>query len=278
MSDPDAFQDEMRRLLLGEFGADPAALDGDTADRLLSGRVEPADAPPGYAEVATVLKAAAGPPSPGELAGESSAVATFVAMTGPRAGSRRRATGRRRAYGSRLAVLSAAALGVLLVGGVAAATTGTLPESARRMVDSVTRAAHHLPARSAVDRQDQGEVRSSDVGQDGVAVVGRPGASQDADDDRPAPVAPTGPGATGSARDGTCAQPLAGRGGVNACKKVKPAQQGHEPGQQEQGSQGVTHGGSQRAAPPASSTPASKKATDNRQKEGGPPGPEEVRR
>ncbi|HZD70813.1 MAG TPA: hypothetical protein VFA45_18540, partial [Actinomycetes bacterium] len=109
MSDRDALHDEMRRLLLGELGADPAALDRDTVDRLVTGRLEPADAPPGYAEVATVLQAAASPPTPGELAGEASAVAPFVTTTRPAAGSRRRATARRKAYGSRLAVLAAAA-------------------------------------------------------------------------------------------------------------------------------------------------------------------------
>jgi hypothetical protein len=47
MSAPDAFQDEMRRLLLGELGINPLALDGDTADRLLAGRPDPAEAPTG---------------------------------------------------------------------------------------------------------------------------------------------------------------------------------------------------------------------------------------
>ena len=44
-------------------------LDDDTAERLLAGRLHPEDAPPGYAEVARLLRAAAGPPSPEELAG-----------------------------------------------------------------------------------------------------------------------------------------------------------------------------------------------------------------
>ena len=35
----------------------------DPAERLLGGRLDPEDAPPGYAEVATVLRAAAGPPA-----------------------------------------------------------------------------------------------------------------------------------------------------------------------------------------------------------------------
>jgi hypothetical protein len=49
----------------------------DTAERLLAGLLDPEDAPPGYAEVARVLRAAAGPPCPDELAGQPAALATF---------------------------------------------------------------------------------------------------------------------------------------------------------------------------------------------------------
>jgi hypothetical protein len=304
MSDPDALQDEMRRLLLGELGVHPAALDGDTVDRLLAGRLEPDDAPPGYAEVAAVLQAAAGPPSPGEVSGEASAVATFVAMTHPRSGPRGRATERRRAYGSRLAVLAAAALGVLLVGGAAAAATGTLPEPARRVVDSVSRAAHHQPARSAVDRRDQGEVRSDNVSPDGAAVGSHSGAGQKAHHGRPAPLAPTGPDATGSASDGTCVTALAGRGGVSCSKEVKPKQQVHQPAPKKNGQATSTPPAkSTSSAKPTSTTkptsstkssaptnasapanasapsaPSAKQGGGHRQKESGPPGPEGGRR
>jgi hypothetical protein len=54
-------------------------LDDDTAERLLAGRLDPEDAPPGYAEVAGLLRAAAGPPSPDELAGQEVALARFRA-------------------------------------------------------------------------------------------------------------------------------------------------------------------------------------------------------
>jgi len=50
-------------------------LDRGTADRLLSGSVAPDDAPPGYTDVARVLRAVAMPPSPRELAPEADAVA-----------------------------------------------------------------------------------------------------------------------------------------------------------------------------------------------------------
>jgi hypothetical protein len=49
----------------------------DPAERLPGGRLDPEDAPPGYAEVARVLRAAVGPPCPDELAGQPAALATF---------------------------------------------------------------------------------------------------------------------------------------------------------------------------------------------------------
>jgi hypothetical protein len=59
-------------------------LDDDTAERLLAGRLHPEDAPPGYAEVARLLRAAAGPASPDELADQEAALAAFrVARSGP---------------------------------------------------------------------------------------------------------------------------------------------------------------------------------------------------
>jgi hypothetical protein len=216
MSDPDALQEEMRRLLLGELGGDPLALDEETADRLLAGRLDPADAPPGYAEVAVVLSAVAGPPTPVELAGEAAATATFVATVRPTARSRRRAGGRRTAFGSRLVALAAAALCAMLVGGVAAAATGTLPEPARRVVHAVTRAAHHQPARHVVPRHDPGEVRSGSQGRDGAAAVGGAGTAQHAHGGRMAPAAPAGPDATGRAEGKACASPPAGRAGVDS--------------------------------------------------------------
>jgi hypothetical protein len=57
-------------------------LDDDTAERLLAGHLHPEDAPPGYAEVARLLQAAAGPPSPEELAGLEAALAGFRAARG----------------------------------------------------------------------------------------------------------------------------------------------------------------------------------------------------
>ena len=90
-----------------EMPDDPSSpidpLDDDTAERLLSGRLDPLDAPPSYAAVARLLQAAAAPPTPDELAGEPSAVAAFRSRQArprpvpggrPRAGAAKPAPGR----------------------------------------------------------------------------------------------------------------------------------------------------------------------------------------
>jgi hypothetical protein len=62
-------------------------LDDDTAERLLAARLDPADAPPGYAGVARLLRAAAAPAHPDELAGEPTALAMFRAARSGAVGS-----------------------------------------------------------------------------------------------------------------------------------------------------------------------------------------------
>jgi hypothetical protein len=91
-------------------------LDADTAERLVAGRVGPDDAPPGYAGVARVLQAAAGPAGPEELAGREAALALFRAY-GPSPGRRHRPRGRPRGLlRGRLAALALA--GALAAGGL----------------------------------------------------------------------------------------------------------------------------------------------------------------
>jgi hypothetical protein len=92
-------------------------LDDNTAERLVAGRLGPDDAPPGYAGVARVLQAAAGPADPGELAGREAALAIFR-VHGPasgagRPGPRHRPRGRAR---GRLVALALA--GVVAAGGL----------------------------------------------------------------------------------------------------------------------------------------------------------------
>lgn len=117
---------------------------------MLTGRMDPDDAPPGYAPVAELLAAASSPPDASELAGESSVVAAFAAAarSHPCAPLGRRHP-RRRPRGwpgrSRLhlrAALAGAMLGVLAVSAVAAAT-GELPASAQQV-------AHRMLGRAGV--------------------------------------------------------------------------------------------------------------------------------
>jgi hypothetical protein len=103
---------------------DPAAPhDDDTVERLLAGRLAPDEAPPAYVGVARVLRAAAGPPLPDELAGQATALAAF------RAARRHRGRGRVR-------LVAAMVAGVLFAGGAATATGG-LPAPVERVVRKV---------------------------------------------------------------------------------------------------------------------------------------------
>ncbi len=122
MSTDDGLRDAMRRFFARR--PDSLELDDMTAARLLSGRLDPADAPPSYAAVAQVTAAAAAPGRPDELAGEDAAVAAFRAVQRP--GDSKPV----RSRSLRLAALVGAA--VLLLGGVAgAASTGALPDGAQ---------------------------------------------------------------------------------------------------------------------------------------------------
>jgi hypothetical protein len=130
MSGAHALPDKMRRLL-ASLRHLPPAVDRDTADRLLTGRLDPADAPPGYDAVARLLAAATGPASHEELAGERTVMAEFAAMTGSRPAT---PIARRTGKPSKLGIKAAAAIvaAALSIGGVAAAaTTGLLAKPAR---------------------------------------------------------------------------------------------------------------------------------------------------
>jgi hypothetical protein len=134
MSDDDALVADMHRLL-GFFEAGPPVLDEGTVDRLLAGRLSPADAPSGYAAVAKLVAAAAAPASPEELASERLVMAEFAAVmqTHPPTLVPRRAN-----VLSKLASVKAAAAllaAVLSIGGVVAAATGLLPGQAEQAAD-----------------------------------------------------------------------------------------------------------------------------------------------
>jgi hypothetical protein len=198
MNDDDALPFEMRQLL-GPRGSTPPSLDDDTADRLLAGRLDPADAPPGYAGVAKVLAAAAAPATTDELAGEPAAVARFAAMA--RSGSPTRTTSRRANVPSRfLTVKTAAAVlaAVLSIGGVAAAT-GVFPGPAQP-------AAGHRP-------DSPGGGAATAPGQRNAATTST-AATQAATGEHGSGTA-TGPDASGPAKDGLCRAWQAGQGGQN---------------------------------------------------------------
>jgi hypothetical protein len=97
-------------------------LDDDTAERLLAGRLHPEDAPPGYAPVASLLRAAAGPPTPDELAGQEAALAMFRAERRPGSVTVRRRPGpvgvRRRPDRVRSRVAALVLAGTLVAGGL----------------------------------------------------------------------------------------------------------------------------------------------------------------
>ncbi len=86
----DGLQDMTRPLLLGELASRPLALDEDTADRLLAGRLSLGDAPSGCVDVARALATAAAPTTPREPGGRVAAVVARGAST-------RASTGRRKA-------------------------------------------------------------------------------------------------------------------------------------------------------------------------------------
>jgi hypothetical protein len=114
-------------------------LDGDTLERLLGGRVEPDDAPPGYAEVARVLRTAAVQIDPADLGHESEHVEAARILVTRRSFASDRSDGKRkemRSKGSRLKVAGLVVLGTLL-GTSGLAVAGVLPDTAQDMLSNV---------------------------------------------------------------------------------------------------------------------------------------------
>jgi hypothetical protein len=109
-----------------------ASLDDRTADRLLSGRIAPDDAPPGYQKASELIIAAQAPGTPAELAQEASVVSMAAAATRtvsisePTPASR---SPQRKTMFSKLLTAKAATIATVAVLGVgtAAAASGHLP-------------------------------------------------------------------------------------------------------------------------------------------------------
>ncbi|MEO6468243.1 MAG: hypothetical protein ABIP21_04020 [Acidimicrobiia bacterium] len=108
-------------------------LDANTAERLLSGAVAAADAPPGYGAVASVLAAAVSPGPVPEMDFEELARAARRTADRPGPSPTRRSP----MLGKLLTMKAAAAAGVILIGASgAAAATGTLPGSVQGVAHS----------------------------------------------------------------------------------------------------------------------------------------------
>jgi hypothetical protein len=112
----------MMRLFTGSRRGDALALDEDTAERLLSGRCGPADAPPAYGCVAELLAAAAAQPSIDELAGQAAAFRELRGMlrVPPPAVLPRRAARSRTRLHARVAI--AVVVGAMSVSAIAGAS------------------------------------------------------------------------------------------------------------------------------------------------------------
>jgi len=175
-----------------------------SVDRLLTGAVAPASAPPGYARVAELLAATVAAPTPRELAGQASVLAELravartrssVALSGPARPPRRRRAG--------LAVV--VVVGALATGGVAAAATGHLPEPVREAARSILAASGGRPA--TPEPPEPAPVTTTGSGGAGLGAAPSTGA----------PGSGLGAAAAGSVAqpdlEGLCRAYLAGKGG-----------------------------------------------------------------
>jgi hypothetical protein len=193
MNDDDALPFEMRQLPGHQA---PPTLDDETADRLLAGRLDPADAPPGYAAVAKLVTAATAPASTEELAGAPAAAARFAAAA--RSGFPTPAPGTRHAGVPRrphsVKVAAAVLAALLSVGGVAAAA-GVFPAPAKPAADRGPRGGGGKVATTA--RRDAATTTTTAATAVNQARGGSTG---------------TGPDATGPAKEGLCRAWQAARG------------------------------------------------------------------
>jgi hypothetical protein len=206
MGADDAWSAEIKRLPFTP-DPDPLALDEDLAERLLDGDLRPDQAPAGYAEVAALLAATVAAPSPAELAGQEAVLAELRAVTRARRaiprGSGR--PGRRR----RVGLLVAVAVCALSTTGIAAATTGTLPDPLR---DTARRIFATLDDATPMPSTTPGRQPAPSTG-DGPAV----GATSEGQGARPAGAPETTAG-SGTSNDQPCRASKA-RKGADRSKK-----------------------------------------------------------
>jgi cytoskeletal protein RodZ len=100
-------------------------IDEGTAERLLTGRVAAADAPPGYVDVAALVRSAGAPAHPAELSREADVVAAAVAVISPDSRRAREVPMRRKILPFKV-VVAAGIVGALGVASAAAAVSANL--------------------------------------------------------------------------------------------------------------------------------------------------------
>jgi hypothetical protein len=260
MGADDAWSAEIKRLRFTP-DPDPLALDDDLAERLLDGELGPDQAPPGYAEVAALLAAAVAPPTPAELAGQQAALAELRAATRARGaivwGSAR--PSRRR----RVGLLVAVAVVGLSTTGIAAATSGTLPDpigaTARRIlgtVDDATSLPAPTPGRQPAPSTGEGAAVGATSQGQGARPAGVPEttAGPGAGNDAPcrASKAHKGPDKTNKLHAGTSQAPVQAAGdadnGTSQCRNSRPDGTGGDGQENHPRSDG--HGRGQAGEPP----------------------------
>jgi hypothetical protein len=142
-----------------------APLDDDTVDRLCGGRLDPADAPPGYAPVAQLLHQAAGFVADEEI--DHDLLGSMVQAIASRPSTTRKPPMTSTRFTAKVATLAGAAL--FASAGAAAAATGNLPAPAQ---DAVSHAVSHvgidLPASG--DHATGNTTNATDADQHGVDV------------------------------------------------------------------------------------------------------------
>jgi hypothetical protein len=168
---------------------EPPVIDDGTAGRVLDG-LDPADAPPAYADTARSLAALRGPGQPDELASEAAVVVAFAARVAQPLEPAR--LSRRIPKASRIAspklATAAVAGGLALSGGLAAAATGSLPGAAQSIASEVlsrvgiqvpspnTHAGSHPDTRGSSDTSGSSDLRgSSSTGASNIPAGPGPG-------------------------------------------------------------------------------------------------------
>src|SRR4051794_29327617 len=114
------------------------AIDESTADRLLTGRVAPDDAPPGFVGLAAMIRAATAPATSPESKRDAAIIAAALAAVRSSQPIYRSASRRRSMLSKLLSAKVAGVVACAVLGstGVAAAATGNLPAQAQTAVSN----------------------------------------------------------------------------------------------------------------------------------------------